>query len=254
MIVHPASSPETAAENVAEAITRQLQLKPTSVLGLATGRTMEPVYDRLRHAYRAGRCSWREARTFNLDEYVLAGCDQHTSFFQFMQDQLIRHIDLPSEQFHIPNARAESPRKEAEAYQALLDQHEPIDLQILGIGTNGHIAFNEPGSAADSRTRVVRLAEETLTQNFGGTARRPPRHAITMGLGSIVRAKKIILLATGASKQNAITNLLQHSTFNPGYPASALVNHPNVELVLDPAAAAGIARHEHRQPGSAYAI
>ncbi|MEM1380692.1 MAG: glucosamine-6-phosphate deaminase [Pseudomonadota bacterium] len=254
MIVHVALSPETGAEYVAEAITRQLQQKPNSILGLATGRTMEPVYERLRYNYRTGRCSWRKARTFNLDEYVLTGSGQHTSIFQFMQDQLIRHIDLPSEQFHIPNAHAESPRKEAEAYEALLDQHEPIDLQILGIGTNGHIAFNEPGSAKDSRTRIVRLAEETLTQNFGATASRAPRHAITMGLGSIVRARKIILLATGVSKQNAITSLLQHSTFTPTSPASALVHHPNVELILDPAAAAGIARHEHRQPGSASTI
>ena len=235
-----AADAAAAAAITAERIIALLDQKPDAVLGLATGATMEPVYANLVAAYRDGRVSFAKATTFNLDEYVGLAPEHPQSYRSTMQRLLFDHVDIDRRKTHVPGGDASDLQSAAERYEQAIASHGPIDLQLLGIGRNGHIGFNEPGSAADSRTRVVALHEATREANrpfFDGEA--VPDQAVTMGICTILQARRILLLATGAAKCQAIANALSGG-LSIDCPASALGGHGNVEWVLDAEAASDL--------------
>ena len=171
--------------------------------------------------------------TFNLDEYLNLPIDHEQTYRVFMNQQLFNHLNIPLEQTHFPQLE--------QNYDQFIESHGGIDIQILGIGTNGHIGFNEPGSAFNSLTRVVDLTSETISVNakkfFAGNEDLVPKQAISMGIGSILKAQKIILLAFGPTKKEAMRTLKQVQDFDPDFPASALIKHPDVTIIMDQEAA-----------------
>ena len=234
------ASTDAAVELVAEIIAREVQARPRPVLGLATGRTMESVYTRLVQMHRAERLDFSGCQTFNLDEYVgLPGTDKH-SYRHYMNRLFFNQVNIDLRNTHLPHGDARELVAECERYERLIHETGGIDLQLLGIGQSGHIGFNEPPSEANSRTRVVTLAPETIRQNaplFG--ADKMPSHAITMGVGTILAAKKCLLLATGKSKAGIIQRTIE-GPVTTNVPASALQSHPHCTIVLDEAAASGL--------------
>jgi len=193
------STPAAAAELLAKLIAHDLRANPRLVLGLATGRTMESVYDRLARMHRESGLSFAGTRTFNLDEYVgLPGSDPH-SYRHYMQEHLFRHVDVDLRNTHLPHGDAPDLDAECRRYEELIKQCGGIDLQLLGIGQTGHIGFNEPLSALHSRTRVKALAPLTIAQNspLFADPSKMPRRAITMGVGTILEARRVVLLAMG---------------------------------------------------------
>jgi glucosamine-6-phosphate deaminase len=234
-------------------IADQLRQRPDSVLGLATGGTMEPVYADLVARHRAGDCSFARARSFNLDEYVGLAPAHPRSYHAYMQAQLFDHVDLPADRAHLPRGDAARPRAEAAAYEALIAAAGGIDLQLLGLGRNGHIGFNEPTSSLGSATRVKTLTQGTLDANrrFFDDAAAMPRYAITMGIATILRARRIVLLALGAEKAEAARDMIE-GPVAAVCPASALQMHPATTVILDSAAAAGLrlrSYYEQVHPG-----
>ena len=211
-----------------------LKKKPNSVLGLATGGTMEPVYQGLVERYEAGELSFAHATTFNLDEYVGLPPDHPQLYRQTMKRQFFRHIDLPPGRAFLPKGFADSPAEEAERYDKAIAEAGGIDLQLLGIGRNGHIGFNEPSSSLTSRTRVKRLSRQTLEDNrrFFAKSDVMPTHAITMGVGTILESKSILLVAFGSEKAHAVADMIE-GPVSAICPASALQLHRSVTIVLD---------------------
>lgn len=219
-----------------------------TVLGLATGSTPVRLYRELIRQHREEGLSFRRVITFNLDEYYGLGPTHPESYWRFMHEQLFNHIDVPADQVHIPAGTI--PRPEVFAwcrrYEEQIAAAGGLDVQILGIGRTGHVGFNEPGSARDSRTRLVTL--DTLTRrdaarDFLGEA-NVPRHAITMGVGTILAAREIILLAWGAGKAGVIARAVEAAP-DDSLPASLLQGHPQVRFLIDEAAAAFLTRHQH---------
>ncbi|WP_137128628.1 glucosamine-6-phosphate deaminase [Rhizobium sp. FY34] len=226
-----------AAMAVSERIVTLLGQRPHAVLGLATGATMEPVYAALVTAHRMGRVSFSRAASFNLDEYVGLPAQHPASYRSTMNRLLFDHIDIDPARTHVPNGLDSDPHRAAAAYEALIATSGPIDLQLLGIGRNGHIGFNEPGSSLNSRTRLVELHAETLQANRAFFADGAvPRQAITMGIAGILSARSIVVLATGTAKQAAIARSLA-GHFDADCPASALSEHGDVSWYLDDNAA-----------------
>ena len=238
VVIQPSTA--AAVELVAEIIAREVQAKPRPVLGLATGRTMESVYARLVAMHHAERLDFSGCHTFNLDEYVgLAGTDKH-SYRHYMNRLFFNQVNIDLRNTHLPHGDARDLAAECERYERLILQAGGIDLQLLGIGQSGHIGFNEPPSEANTRTRVVTLAPETIRQNaplFGDD--KMPSHAITMGVGTILASKKCLLLATGKSKASIISRAIEGAV-STGVPASALQLHPHCTIVLDEAAAGAL--------------
>ncbi len=232
-----------AVELAAQIIAREVQANPHPVLGLATGRTMEAVYARLVEMYRAERLDFSRCCTFNLDEYVgLSGNDKH-SYRHYMNRLFFNQVNIDVRNTHLPDGAAADLEAECKNYERLIKESGGIDLQLLGIGQTGHIGFNEPLSPADSRTRVVTLAAETIRQNaplFGG-ADKMPRRAITMGVGTILDSKKCLLLATGEAKARIVSQTIE-GPITTGIPATALQSHPNCTIVLDEAAASALTK------------
>ncbi|MBE3549977.1 MAG: Glucosamine-6-phosphate deaminase [Brockia lithotrophica] len=216
----------------------RMSTNPRLTLGLATGSTPVGLYERLVSAYRTGKLSFREARSFNLDEYVGLAPDHPQSYAYFMREHLFDHVDLPAGRWDIPSGIAPDLAEECARYEAAIEAAGGIDLQVLGIGPNGHIGFNEPGTSLDSRTHVVELTESTRRANarFFDRPEEVPTHAITMGLGTILRAREIILLASGESKAEAMARLFSLNDFDPELPASSLHRHPEVWVIADEAA------------------
>jgi len=179
-------------------------------------------------------------RSFNLDEYVGIEANHKYSFRRFMNEQLFNHIDIVPENTHLPDGMCANPRAEGRRFEALIASLGGIDLQILGIGRNGHIGFNEPASSLASRTRVKTLAPQTRKDNFGDEHEQAlvhaPLHAITMGIGTILDARHVLLLAQGVAKARAIVNAVE-GPVTAMCPASALQQHPRVTVVVDEAAA-----------------
>jgi len=240
LVVHDQTHQAVAA--AATRVTARLREDPALVLGLATGGTMEAVYARLVAAHRAGGPSFAQAQSFNLDEYIGLGPAHPQSYAAFMRRHLFGHVDFAPGATHLPDGTAADPEAEAKAYEALIRARGPIGLQLLGIGTNGHIGFNEPGSARTSRSRVVALDESTVAANsrFFAPGEMPPARAITMGIATILDAQEIVLLATGAAKAAAVAAMLE-GPVGPDCPASMLRGHAAVTVILDAAAAAGLA-------------
>ncbi len=241
-----------ASQHVAGLFASMINRKPQCVLGLATGGTPVKVYSNLCRRFLAGEVAFEQVTTFNLDEYVGLPPGHEQSYRSFMNEQLFRHVDVPLEQTHFPDAGrlvindgvvdSESANSIAADYEALIQATGGIDLQLLGIGTNGHIAFNEPGSTIDSMTRLVGLTESTIAANarFFEDASDVPRQAFTMGIATILRARKIVLMATGESKAEAVASAINGAVTSDN-PASFLQTHSDTLFVLDKAAASAIA-------------
>lgn len=207
------------------------------VLGLATGSTPIGLYERLIEEYRNNRVSFKNVVTFNLDEYVGLTKDNPASYYFFMMEKLFDHIDIPPENIHIPNGVADDLHQECVRYEEMIREAGQIDLQILGIGLNGHIGFNEPGTKFTSRTHVVKLTESTRKANsrFFNSIDEVPTEAITMGIETIMESKEIILLVSGENKAETVARLL-NGEVSEDFPASILHKHKNVTVIADEAA------------------
>lgn len=230
-----------ASQHVAELIADVLTAKPDCVLGLATGSTPLQVYGELCRRHRDDGLSFAQTSTFNLDEYLGLEPGHEQSYRHFMQTHLFEHIDIDLTRTHFPDVHASDISAASDDYERQLLQSGGIDLQLLGIGTNGHIGFNEPGTPPSSLTRVVDLALSTIQSNqrFFESAEQVPKQAITMGIASILRGRKIVLLATGDAKATAIAGAIQ-GQMSSDNPASFLQTHPDVHFVLDELAASGL--------------
>jgi len=233
------ASGEQLDEACADLIGGMLRIKPRAVLGLATGGTPLGVYRRLIEDYRKGLVSFRQATTFNLDEYVGLPEDHPESYHSYMRRNLFDHIDLPLSRAHLPNGGAADLEAECRRYDALIEEAGGIDLQLLGIGHNGHIGFNEPDRELATGTHVVDLAEETRRANarFFRSIDEVPEQAITMGVGTILKARTIVLLAKGADKADIVRRALE-GPITTDCPASLLQTHPRLIVLLDRGAAA----------------
>ena len=226
-------SPQAAA-----AVADLLRAQPQAVLGLATGSTPLGLYQELIRLHREENLDFSQVTTFNLDEYVGLAADHPQSYHYFMHDNLFRHINVPHENIHIPDGTASDYRAFCESYEARIESCGGIDLQVLGIGSDGHIAFNEPGSSLASRTRIKTLARQTIEDNarFFDSVDDVPIYAITMGVGTILDARKIILLANGANKASAVAAAVEGPVTSM-CTASVLQNHPDTIFFLDTEAA-----------------
>ena len=230
-----------AAILTAEIIARELVLNPRLVLGLATGRTMERVYAHLVRLHREKGLDFTRCRTFNLDEYVGLPPSHPGSFHRYMAERLFRPVNLQRKQVALPDGMAPDLQAECGRYEALIEQAGGIDLLLLGLGQTGHIGFNEPPAASDSRTHEARLLPLTRRQNadrFGGEASAVPATALTMGIGTILEARRCLLLVTGAKKAPVLAQVLE-GPVTPLVPGSALQRHPDCQVVVDEAAASG---------------
>ena len=242
------NSPQEASLRAAEIIAKQIQRKPSSVLGLATGGSPVAVYEELARRHSVGDLDLAEVVTFNLDEYVGLAPDHPQSYRHFMQTNLFDHVNIPPERCHVPDGRALDYERYCEAYESKIREYGGIDLQLLGIGTDGHIAFNEPGSSLGSRTRLKTLTSETIRDNarFFGSERSVPRLAVTMGVGTILESRCCLLIAYGDNKSAAIAQTIE-GPVTAQITASALQLHRDVIVVLDEQAAAGLRRREYYQ-------
>lgn len=227
-------SDEDFVQTGASLIVSLLQSNPKAVLGLATGSSPVGVYAKLVEMHRKNLVSFSKATSFNLDEYVGLPVDHPQSYRSFMNEHLFNHIDIDPSQTHIPNGNAADLEAECLAYDKMLEDNGPVDLQILGIGSNGHIGFNEPDANLSSKTHVVDLLEGTREANarFFDKLDDVPRQAITMGIGGILKARQILLLVRGAGKAEAIRNAVE-GPITTQCPASLLQSHPNVIVLVD---------------------
>jgi glucosamine-6-phosphate deaminase len=218
----------------ADLIAHLLQAKPNAVLGLATGGTPVGIYHELIQLYQQQQIQFNQATSFNLDEYVGLSETHDQSYHAYMQQHLFDHIDLPKPNIHIPDGNAPDLNEECLRYDKLLDAVKQIDLQILGLGHNGHIGFNEPDQELVGGTHLVELREETRLANarYFNSLDEVPTHAITMGIGTILKAKCILLVVRGTDKAKIVHDALK-GPITTGNPASLLQTHPNLIVMLD---------------------
>ena len=234
------ASPASAARALARDMARALTLNPRLVLGLPTGRTPVPLYAELIELCGRGAVDLSRATTFNLDEFLGLASTDERSYRAFMQRHLFGHIDLPARRIHFLDGAAPDPHAECDRYERQIARVGGLDLLLLGLGTNGHIGFNEPGQSLVSATHSTRLTAVTRRANaplFGNRAAAVPGHALSMGMGTILRARRIVLLATGTSKAAAVRRLV-HGPITPAVPASFLQLHRSAEIWVDEAAGA----------------
>ena len=228
-------SKNLASFYVACELFKQIQQHPHAKLGLATGGTMTDVYHYLVNLLTKNKADVSQVETFNLDEYVGLKASHQQSYHTYMNKVLFeQYPHFAKNHIHIPDGYSENLEAEAERYNKLLDERGPIDIQILGIGENGHIGFNEPGTDFNSETHVVNLTESTIKANsrYFDNEADVPRQAVSMGLASILKAKRIILLAFRKKKKEAISKLLNEQV-TEDVPATILHTHPNVEVYVD---------------------
>ena len=230
---------EAVCNRAADIFVEQLKDKPDTVLGLATGSTPIGLYDELARRFKAGEIDFSKAQSYNLDEYFPIDPAHPQSYDYFMRKHLFDKINLTN--FHVPNGAAEDPVAECARYDALVDAAGGIDLMLLGIGLNGHIGFNEPAASYPMGTYRVTLTESSMVANsrFFGPDEHQPTTALTMGIGHIFKSKKILLLISGAAKAD-ITAKLFEGVIHTDIPACFLLLHPNVTLIVDKAANAGV--------------
>jgi len=224
----------------ADYIISEVQQSPNLILGLATGGTPIGTYKYLVEDHQKNKTSYRDVKTFNLDEYVGLSKENPQSYHSYMNEHFFSHINIDSTNTHIPSGKLETIKEEPAAYEELIKQAGGIDLQILGIGQNGHIGFNEPGTSFASDSHIVELAPSTIEANarFFEHPNEVPTKAITMGINTIMKSKAILLLVSGENKQQALSQLLEGKILE-SFPASALLNHPNVIIIADEAARSG---------------
>lgn len=211
---------------------------PKLTLGLATGSSPEGLYKELVESYQRKEISFKEISTFNLDEYLGLSPDHEESYLHYMKENLFDHVDLKEENIHMPNPFALDPEEECKNYEKAMKALGGIDLQLLGIGSNAHIGFNEPGEKLYNNTHITPLKEETRRANarFFNSLDEVPTHAITMGVGSIMRAKKIVLISFGEKKAKAIKDTIE-GPITTEVPSSLLQLHGDVTILLDEASA-----------------
>ena len=223
---------EQAAKMAARMITEAVNKKPNLVLGLATGSTPVQMYNEMAKAVKEGKASYKKVKTWNLDEYVGLSGNNPQSYRYFMNENLFGKIDIPMRNTHLLNGLAKDLDKECSNYESAIKRAGGIDIQVLGIGSDGHIAFNEPGDAFIKETHVVSLKKSTIEANkrFFTSIDQVPTQAITMGVGSIMQAKKVLLLAEGPVKKNALEKAL-YGPICPQMPASILQLHPDLTVI-----------------------
>ena len=210
-------------------------INENSTLGLATGGTPTDLYAEMIADHKAGNFSYKNIKSYNLDEYVGISYDHPESYHKFMETNLFDHIDIEKENTHVPDASAEDLEDALKAYQEALNNAN-IDVQLLGVGSNGHIGFNEPGTAFDTGVHIVDLKQETIEANsrfFNNDINLVPKQAVTMGIKDIMKAKHIILLAFGEAKQQAIKSLVKGEEITENIPCTVLKNHPSVYVIVD---------------------
>jgi glucosamine-6-phosphate deaminase len=222
------------SEKAARIIEEQINKNDHSILGFATGSTPLGLYGNLIEGHKNRGVSYKNVQSFNLDEYLGLDKNHPGSYHTFMYENLFKDIDISMEHIQIPHSSSRSMEQECKRYDQVIDSIGPIDLQILGIGSNGHIGFNEPGSNPNNTTHVVELAASTRNDNahFFGSLEEVPTHAITMGIKSILKSRRILILASGKRKAEAVKRLLS-ANISEMFPASHLWNHHDVTLIVD---------------------
>ncbi len=234
MRIIKAKNYEDLSNQAANIIAAQVILKPNSVLGLATGSTPIGAYNGLIERNKNGECDFSAVRTVNLDEYCGLASDNDQSYNYFMHYNLFDHINIDPANVHLPNGLAPDADAECARYEALIESLGGVDLQLLGIGHNGHIGFNEPSDSFPTATNLVGLQQSTIDANkrFFESADDVPRQAYTMGIQTIMRAKRVLLIATGKEKAGIVKQAFS-GPVTPQVPASVLQLHSNVILVAD---------------------
>jgi glucosamine-6-phosphate deaminase len=232
-------SKSEAVKTVATILTDHIASNPSAVIGLATGRTMEPLYAEWVRVAKESNIDHSGCFFFMLDEYLGIPSHHPSSFKEYIVEHLIRPMNLRMDQVAFPPTQSEDLSQAAAHYESLIRESGGIDIQLLGIGTNGHIGFNEPGSSAATRTRIVSLSDETKKANAFHFQGSMPDQALSMGIATILESKALVLLATGNSKAETIKYLLNHHD-DPGCPATFLKSHSHFTLVLDPEASSRI--------------
>ena len=233
------------SRRAAAVIAAQIVSKPDCVLGLATGSSPVGTYQQLVKWYEQGDLSFREVRSVNLDEYYGLAPDHDQSYRYFMQTNLFDHVDIVPENTNVPDGLAKDPAEEGGRYERVVADLGYADLQLLGMGRNGHIGFNEPCDHFPLATHLVDLAPSTIEANarFFASPDDVPRQALSMGIGTIMRARKILVVVSGADKADAVRKAVR-GPVTPEVPASILQLHPDVTLVGDEAALSGLAEDE----------
>ncbi len=229
-----AESPEAFSRVAADVITRQIGIRSDSVLALPTGATPLSLYAELARRCSENLVSFAELHSFNLDEYVGLDPEHHNSYHAYMMEHFFSKVDIDMSNVQIPNGMAPNREAECARYEREIGAVGGLDLAIIGLGANAHMGFNEPGTPFDSRTHVAELASETSDANsryFAGM-QQMPRHAITMGIGTILEARRILLMAMGITKAEAVRASLE-GRVTPHVPASVLQTHPHLTVVLD---------------------
>ena len=234
MKVIVSDSYEELSKKAADLFISILQEKPQSKLGLATGSSPIGLYKNLIKAQKQGEISFHWAKTINLDEYVGIDPKDDQSYQTFMNENLFDHVNIKKENTHLPKADTND-EKFAEEYNKLLDDFGTRDLQVLGLGPNGHIAFNEPGDFLNKRTSIVKLADATIEANsrFFASKEDVPKYAISMGMADAFNAKTLIVIASGKNKKEVVKKLIEGKEISPDFPASFLSLHPNCYLFVD---------------------
>lgn len=241
VIIQPTA--EAASSLAAGIVADLVRRQPRAVLGLATGSSQLLLYRALIERYRAGSLDLSGVETFNLDEYVGLSADDPGSYHLYMHEHFFAHVNVPEGRIHIPDGVAADVPQACEAYEAAIEDAGGIDLQLLGLGGDGHIGFNEPSSSLASRTRIKTLTEETRRDNAAafGDVDRVPRHVITMGIGTIMASRECLLLAFGETKASAVAAAVE-GPITAMVPASILQTHRFARVVVDEAAASKLER------------
>lgn len=225
------------SREAAEIISGAIKQNPAAVLGLATGSTPVGTYKELEKKYKNGEISFKDIKTVNLDEYIGLGKDSPHSFSFFMRENLFSRVDIDENNTRIPDGKAENPQKECEKYTEMLEK-TPVSVQLLGLGSDGHIGFNEPDTPFDSHTHIAELAQSTVRDNsrLFSSIEEVPERAITMGIADIMKSQKILLIASGANKAQAVYDMVKGEV-TEGCPASILQRHGDVTVIIDKQAA-----------------
>lgn len=235
-----------AQQEAARIFRRQIREKPESVLGMATGSTPIGVYALLVEMHKRGEIDFSLVRTFNLDEYVGLAPGHAGSYRRFMQEHLFGKVNIRQENTHVPDGLAKDVAAHCTEYEQDIRTAGGIDLQLLGVSRDGHIGFNEPSSSLASRTRIKTITPQTAADNAGpfGSADQVPRHVITMGIGTIMDARRVLMMATGAAKAGVVAQMVE-GPISADCPATVLQMHPSCAVIVDEAAAAQLKRADY---------
>lgn len=243
MKIYEAADYEEMSRKAANILSAQMLMKGNCVLGLATGSTPIGIYQKLVERYQKGDLDFSEVTTVNLDEYRGLERSNDQSYYYFMQQHLFRHVNIPPANTHLPDGTESDSEKECKRYEELIRSLGGVDLQLLGIGHNGHIGFNEPGDVFERETHCVNLEERTIEANkrFFSSSDEVPRQAYTMGIGTIMQARKILLVVNGEDKADIVAKAF-FGPVTPSVPASVLQIHSDVTIVGDKKALSRIPR------------